>query len=334
MWYYTVALKSKLQWNIKREHKMANHEYWVALSSVEGVGPVRIKYLLNRFGEIEAVFDAELFEIARLPLFDQVLASRVLRARFGLVEIRRRIEWLKSQGIYIVCSEDSRYPAQLREFQNAPPVLCYIGELREIPHNRSVAIVGSRSPSDSAILETLNLTTQLVEAGFTIISGLANGIDTTVHLGALSARGRTIAVIGSDLLSIYPADSRQLATKISQNGMVLSEFLPLTPLSPASLFSCDRIISGLSVATIVMESAVNDGSMRTAKFALEQGRFICAYDWQSNGKLKEGTQELIKHGAYPISAECFDVFIQALMRPKADEKFRKVNLDGEQMDLF
>ncbi|HIA69091.1 TPA: hypothetical protein EYN98_24245, partial [Candidatus Poribacteria bacterium] len=91
---------------------MANHEYWVALSSVEGIGPVRIKYLLKRFGAIESVFEAELLEIAKLPLFDQVLASRVSRARLGLIEIRRRIEWLKSQGIYIVCLEDLEYPAQ------------------------------------------------------------------------------------------------------------------------------------------------------------------------------------------------------------------------------
>lgn len=313
---------------------MANHEYWVALSSVEGIGPVRIKYLLKRFGAIESVFEAELLEIAKLPLFDQVLASRVSRARLGLIEIRRRIEWLKSQGIYIVCLEDLEYPAQLQELQNAPPVLCCLGKLQEIPYNRSVTIVGSRNPSDLAILETLNLTAQLVGAGFIIISGLANGIDTTAHLGTLSASGRTVAVIGSDLLSIHPADNRQLATQISQNGMVLSEFLLPTPPSPANLISRNRIISGLSMATIVMESAMNDGSMRTAKFALEQGRFICAYDWQSNGKLKEGTQELVKHGAYPISAECFDTFIQALMKPETDEKFRKVDLDGVQMDLF
>ena len=181
---------------------MSNHEYWVALSSVEGIGPVRIKYLLNRFGTIEAVFAAEMLEIARLPLFDQVLALRVLRARLGLTEIRRQIGWLKSQNVNIICFEDVEYPMQLRELQNAPPVLCYLGELRKIPCNRSVAIVGSRNPSDSAILETLNLTTRLVEAGFTIVSGLADGIDTTAHLGAISASGEIVAVVGSDLLSI------------------------------------------------------------------------------------------------------------------------------------
>ena len=313
---------------------MSNHEYWVALSSVEGIGPVRIKYLLNRFGTIETVFDAELLEIARLPLFDQVLASRVLRARLGLTEIRRRIEWLKSQNINIICFEDLEYPMQLRELQNAPPVLCYLGELRKISCNRSVAIVGSRNPSDSAIVETLNLTTRLVEAGFTIVSGFANGIDTTAHLGAISANGEVVAVVGSDLLSIYSADNRQLVTQISQNGMILSEFLLPASFSRANLFSCNRIISGLTMATIVMESTIGDVSMRTAKFALEQGRFICAYDWQSNGELNEGTRELVKHGAYPITAECLDTFIQALMEPEADEKFRKVGLDGEQMDLF
>ena len=312
---------------------MSKPEYWVALSSVEGISPVRIKYLLNRFGRIEAVFDAELLEIASLPLFDQILASRVLRARLGLAEIRCQIEWLKSQGINIICFEDSEYPMQLRELQNAPPVLYYLGELRKISYDRSVAIVGSRNPSDSAILETLNLTAQLVEAGFTIVSGLANGIDTTAHLGAISAGGETVAVVGLDLLSICPVDD-QLVTQISQNGMILSEFLLPASFSRANLFFCNRIISGLTMATIVMESTIGDVSMRTAKFALEQGRFICAYDWQSNGELNEGTRELVKHGAYPIAAECLDTFIQALMEPEADEKFRKVGLDGEQMDLF
>lgn len=313
---------------------MSKPEYWVALSSVEGISPVRIKYLLNRFGRIEAVFDAELLEIASLPLFDQILASRVLRARLGLAEIRCQIEWLKSQGINIICFEDAEYPMQLRELQNAPPVLYYLGELRKISYDRSVAIVGSRNPSDSAILDTLNLTAQLVEAGFTIVSGLANGIDTTAHLGAISAGGETVAVIGLDLLSICPVDDRQLVAQISQNGMILSDLFSPAPFSQGDLFLHKRVISGLSIATIMMETTIDDDSMRTAKFALEQGRFIYVYDWQSNRKSNEGAQELFKHGAYPISAECFDTCIQMLMRTEADGKLHNVGLDGEQMNLF
>ena len=312
---------------------MSKPEYWVALSSVEGISPVRIKYLLNRFGRIEAVFDAELLEIASLPLFDQILASRVLRARLGLAEIRCQIEWLKSQGINIICFEDAEYPMQLRELQNAPPVLYYLGELRKISYDRSVAIVGSRNPSDSAILETLNLTAQLVEAGFTIVSGLANGIDTTAHLGAISAGGETVAVVGLALLSICSVDD-QLVTQISQNGMILSDFFSPESFSQGDLFLHKRVISGLSIATIMMETTIDDDSMRTAKFALEQGRFIYVYDWQSNRKSNEGAQELFKHGAYPISAECFDTCIQMLMRTEADGKLRNVGLDGEQMNLF
>ena len=312
---------------------MSKPEYWVALSSVEGISPVRIKYLLNRFEEIEAVFDAELLEIASLPLFDQILASRVLRARLGLAEIQCQIDWLKSQGINMICFEDSEYPMQLRALQNAPPVLYYLGELRKISYDRSVAIVGSRNPSDSAILETLNLTAQLVEAGFTIVSGLANGIDTTAHLGAISAGGETVAVVGLDLLSICPVDD-QLVTQISQNGMILSDFFSPESFSQGDLFLHKRVISGLSIATIMMETTIDDDSMRTAKFALEQGRFIYVYDWQSNGKSNEGAQELFKHGAYPISAEYFGACIQMLMGTEASGKLRNVGLDGEQMNLF
>ena len=140
---------------------------------------------------------------------------------------------------------------QLRELQNAPQVLYYLGELRKISYDRSVAIVGSRNPSDSAILETLNLTAQLVEAGFTIVSGLDNGIDTTAHLGAISAGGETVAVVGLDLLSICPVDGRQLVTQISQNGMILSDFFSIIgplflPLASISLSTNSIIAIGAS----------------------------------------------------------------------------------------
>ena len=143
---------------------MSGQEFWFALASVDGVGPMRIKRLLNRFGTIEAVFDAELSEIARVPLFNPLLASRILKARMRVAEFRRHIKWFKSRGIDILCVEEEAYPAQLKEIPNAPAILCKKGNLSQISE-KAVAIVGTTDPTDSGILATLELSTRLVRAG-------------------------------------------------------------------------------------------------------------------------------------------------------------------------
>lgn len=312
---------------------MSGQEFWFALASVDGVGPMRIKRLLNRFGTIEAIFDAELSEIARMPLFNPLLATRILKARIRVAEFRRHIKWFKSRGIDILCVEEESYPSQLKEIPNAPPILCKKGNLSEVSE-KAVAIVGATDPTQSGILTTLELSRRLAQAGLMIVSGLAKGIDTSAHLGALSANGTTIGVVGTDLLSIYPSENRELADRICENGALFSEHAFTTQPTPANLILRNRLISGLAIATIVIESKENGGAIRTAQFALEQGRLVFACNWKGHSRLSEGPRKLIQQGAYPISPDQLDKVVDVLSDPDWIEKIQSAQLTGEQMDLF
>ena len=312
---------------------MSGQEFWFALASVDGVGPMRIKRLLSRFGTIEAIFDAELSEIARVPLFNPLLAARILKARVRVAEFRRHIKWFKSRGIDILCVEEEDYPSQLKEISNAPAILCKKGTLSQVSE-KAVAIVGTTTPTDSGILTTLELSTCLTQAGLTVVSGLAEGIDTSAHLGALSASGTTVGVVGSDLLSIYPNEKRELAERICENGALFSEHPFTTQPTPANLVLRNRLISGLSIATIVVEDNENGGAIRTAAFALEQERLVFACNWENRSQLSEGPRKLIQQGAYPISPDQLDNIVDVLADPDHLEKIQAARLTGEQMDLF
>ena len=312
---------------------MSGQEFWFALASVDGVGPMRIKRLINRFGTIEAIFEAELSEIARVPLFNPLLAARILKARIRVAEFRRHINWFKSRGIDILCVEDKGYPTPLKEISNAPAILCKKGNLPQVS-KKAVAIVGTTEPTESGILTTLELSRRLVQAGVTVVSGLAKGIDTSAHSSALSVNGTTIGVVGTDLFSIYPSEKQELANQICKNGALFSEHPFTTQPTSANLILRNRIISGLSIATIVVEEKENGGAIRTADFALEQERLVFACNWEGRSRLSEGPRKLIQQGAYPISPDQLDKVVNVLSDPDHLEKIQTAHLTGKQMDLF
>ena len=314
-------------------------EYWLALSSVEGLGSVRIKRLIARFGSVKAIFEAELPEIARLPSFNPVLASRILTVAGNFSTFRERLNTLSNQQIRVMCLEDPTYPAQLRTLPDAPGILCRVGKLTEIDE-QCVAIVGTRQPSTEAIDLTLALATQLVLAGFTIVSGLASGIDAAAHSGALASMGKTVGVVGTDLSSIYPARNNPLAMQIYENGCLLSEHPFRTSPSPGNLVQRNRIISGLSVATIVIESHKTGGAMHAARYAQRQDRALLACRWESAvpGKTKkneahEGPRELIRGGAFPFAPTEIDKVVDVLLHPEQLETYMS-GTSSEQMGLF
>jgi DNA processing protein len=312
---------------------MAGRELWFALASIDGIGPIRIKRLLNRFGTIEKVFDAELSEIARLPMFNPAVAARVLRARARLTGFRRHMEWLKSRGVEILCLEDEDYPDTLRAIRNAPAILCLKGNQASI-NRKAVAIVGSTEPTDLGISTTVELSRRLAQAGFTIVSGVAKGIDTSAHAGALSTDGITVGVVGGDLFSIYPTANRALADEICGRGMLLSEHPSPTQPTPANLVLRNRIISGLSMATIVVEAKETGGAMRAAAFALEQSRLVFACDWEEKHQFSEGPRSLIQQGAIPILPDRLKAVEDLLLNPDSAE-IQPINVAPvEQMDLF
>ena len=313
--------------NEKRHRK-----YLFALASVEGIGAVRIKRLLTRFGSIERVFEAELVEIAQLPQFNPILATRILTMRNRFAEIQQKMEELADQSIDILFPEDAEYPALLKLVPDAPPILCRVGKLSEVD-DQCVAIVGSRYPAAESINVTLGLSIRLVEAGYKIVSGLANGIDTSAHYGALGINGTTIGVLSTDFASIYPSDNLKLAEQIQERGCLLSEHPFPTAPSPANFVLRNRIISGICKATIVVETPKDGGAMHAARYTQLQDRYVIACQWNPNNKQSDGTRQLISRGALPFLPNQLDTVVELLTDPERHQN-QQFGTSVEQMGLF
>lgn len=309
-----------------------HREYLFALASVEGIGPVRIKRLLTRFGNVERIFDAELVEIAQLPQFNPTLALRILTVRKRLTELRQKLDELAAQSITVLFPEDNEYPILLKSIPDAPTVLCRVGELSEVSE-RSVAIVGTQRPSAEGINVALELSIRLVAAGFTVVSGLANGIDTTAHSAALEVNGITIAVLSTDLYSVYPPENTALAHKICETGCLFSEHPFTVSPTPANLVLRNRIISGLSMATVVVETSKEGGAMHTARYAQLQDRPVLVCQWDANNQRSDGTRQLINKGAISFLPNQLETVVDMLTDP---ERLRNhvIGTSAEQMTLF
>jgi DNA processing protein len=259
------------------------------------------------------------------------LASKILQAGKRLSNFQRHIDWLKSRGIEILCIEDEQYPALLKEVSNAPLILCKKGNLEKISQ-RAVAIVGTRTPTEEGLAVARKLAAVLASRGFVIVSGLAKGIDTATHQGATDANGVTVGVLGCDIQTIYPRENSQLANSICANGALLSEHPFDTQPTPVNLIQRNRIISGISLGTIVVEANENDGAIHTARFAQKQSRRVYAYHWPSKHPLASGTLKLIADGATGIKISNVSNLLDDLL--KAEEgKFSIKNKD-KQLELF
>lgn len=278
---------------------MTDKAYWVALAMINGIGPRTFAALVKAFGSPSAVFEAteeELSGVARMTLemATQIHATDIDRMESELYA-------LGEENITVITLEDEDYPVNLAQIPDAPAVLFTRGILRA-KDEHAVAIVGTREPSEWGRTMAAQLAMGLVERGFTIVSGLARGIDTSAHTGALDGEGRTLAVLGSGIRVIHPRENIGLADKIADaHGAVLSEFHPNAPPKGPALMSRDRIISGLARGVIVVEAATGSGSLDTASRARKQGRLVFAV--QGGGT---GTEALIRGGAQVIHAENID----------------------------
>lgn len=268
--------------------------YWLALTTLPGIGGVTARRLIERFGDVEAVFDAPDEELLRVP---RVTAEIVARMRtVSLDAVAAELASLSGEGLQVVTWNDASYPANLRQVGDAPPVLFVRGELQpgDAP---AVAIVGSRQPTSQAVALAERLALELAQRELTIVSGLALGIDSAAHRGALrAAHGRTLAVPGSGLRAIHPRANVPLADAIARRGALLSELHPDTPARGPSLMARDRIISGLSRAVIVVEAGEKSGSLDTAAKARRQGRLLFAVPGSP------GTDALLAEGAEPLDS--------------------------------
>ena len=268
-------------------------EYWLALLRAPGIGPVTYRSLLSRYDTPRAVLAADRQERASWGVSAATLAYLENPAWDA---VQADMEWLEQPGNEAITLHDPAYPALLREISDPPPVLFIRGN-KEILGNPQIAMVGSRNPTAGGRQNARQFARELAAAGWTITSGLALGIDAESHRGALEAGGITIAVAGTGLDRVYPASHKELAHQIARQGALVSEFPPGTGPKPEHFPRRNRIISGLSLGTLVVEAALRSGSLITARHAAEQGREVFVLPGSIHNPLSRGCHALIRQGA-------------------------------------
>lgn len=263
--------------------------YWLALLQVKGVGPVQFRHLWQESGGLERLFEAP---PAHLPEG----VRQGLRATDWEV-IDSALRWREQPDCHILTLEHPAYPPQLKEIHDAPPLLFVRGDVAQLS-NPQLAMVGSRNPGVVGRETAHDFGRSLAAAGLVITSGLAQGIDTASHQGALAGDGQSVAVFGTGPDRVYPAQNRELAHAIvAGGGALVSEYSPGVGPQPANFPRRNRIISGLSLGTLVVEAALRSGSLITARYATEQGREVFAIPGSIHNPLARGCHQLIRQGA-------------------------------------
>jgi DNA processing protein len=268
--------------------------YWVAFNKVSGIGAARLRALLDYFGDLELAWQASTHDLQQAGL-DRRSVSNLLEMR-GQLDLDAELERVERGGITVLTWDDADYPRNLREVYNAPPVLYIRGQI-EKRDEWAVAVVGTRQASVYGKEAARMLAAGLARAGVTVVSGLAWGIDTAAHRACLDAGGRTLAVLGCGVDVIYPRQNARLAAEIVERGALVSEY-PLGTRPEARNFPPrNRIISGLTLGTVVVEADLGSGARITADFAAEQGREVFAVPGSVFTRNSRGTNELIQQGA-------------------------------------
>ena len=274
---------------------MTRTEAYLALNLLPKVGPVRLRKLLQVFGSPELILRAKAQAIRAVEGFGEDLTSAIVGWE-SQVDLSRELRRISEEGLTILTQEDDLYPALLKQIYDPPIVLYVRGELT--PRDRhAIAIVGSRRATNYGLTVSKKLGFQLAYAGYTVVSGLARGVDTAAHEGALASTGRTIAVIGSGHGKLYPPENQALAERIAQQGAVVSQFPVDYPPDRQSFPLRNRIVSGWSCAVVVTEAPLRSGSLITAGQALEQGRTVYAVPGNIDRATSQGCNRLIQEGA-------------------------------------
>lgn len=282
-------------------NKMNNIPYLLALHSIDGFGPMRLKAILNYFKDPKLAWEANVGEVRKIGVPQTVIDL--------LAETRKTLnpetyaKSIKDSGIKWMSIFDEDYPKLLKQIYDPPAVLYYKGKID--PDLKAIAVVGSRKMTGYGKVVTEQFTKDLVAAHITIVSGLARGIDTEAHKTAVAEKGQTIAVLGSGLNQIYPPENEKLVREIASGfGAVMTEFPPDCLVRSENFPIRNRIISGLCLGILVIEATENSGSLITARFALEQGREVFAVPGLADSNLFKGSNDLIRQGARPVfSAE-------------------------------
>ncbi len=278
----------------------ASRREFFRLCLVPGVGPILRQRLLAAFGDAESVFAQTTQRLSQVDGVGSRVSASIVAARRE-VDIDAELARCSHHGIEVVLSLDDDYPVRLREIPAAPDVLFYRGELSG-EDELAVAIVGTRKATPYGRRQADRFAGVLADRGVTVVSGMARGIDAAAHRAVLARGGRTIAVLGSGLLQVYPPEHRELFEEIAQCGVVVSEYPPLRPPKSSTFPQRNRIISGLSWGVLVVEAARQSGALVTARHAVEQNREVFALPGSIEGGHYAGCHRLLRDGAQLVEA--------------------------------
>ncbi len=294
---------------------MDNLRYWLGFNLVRGIGPVRLRMLLDMFGDIQSAWEASEQVLREMKLDRRSLANFLkMRQQVNLDEVMARVE---RAGVHVLTWDSPDYPDLLRQISDAPPVLFVRGDITPADE-WAVALVGTRKATVYGREAARILATDLAQNRVTVVSGLARGIDSVAHKAALDAGGRTLAVLGSGVDCIYPAEHRKLADAIAENGALISDY-PLGTQPESSNFPArNRIISGLGLGVVVVEADFKSGALITADFALDQGREVFAVPGSILSPASAGCNRLLRDGA-SIVTEVGDI-LETLHLDQLSEK--------------
>ncbi len=310
------------------------------LLEVEGIGPGKFRNLLARFKSTDRILSADYKSLTEVEGISTNLAQRIRKINSRRDEFKNLIinerEKLEKLNASIVTVWDKEYPSVLKKIYDPPLLLYTIGSFDE-KDIYSISMVGTRQPTNYGKVQTERITSDLVNQGITIVSGMARGIDSISHNRALKENGRTIAVIGSGLDVIYPPENKKLFQEICEKGLVISEYSLGTKPDAQNFPKRNRIISGLSLGTIVVETGISGGALQTAAFALDQGKEVFAVPGNLGIRQSEGTNLLIQRGEAGLVRSAEDVLealelkLKPILGKNIPKKIEGLNLFEEKI---
>ena len=270
---------------------------WLNLALVPGIGPKTMQAICEVNCQAFQVYDLDDTQLRLLGVSKKSITHlRQYPPHKPSKDVENSLEWAQKDKHYLLTQLDKAYPARLKQIASAPALLMVKGEIDVLQYEQ-LAIVGSRHPTQAGIVQAYEFAEQLTHMGLTITSGLANGIDASAHQGALQAGGVTLAVLGSGLEKVYPRQNQALSEHICERGALISEFGLHSAAHPGHFPRRNRIVSGLSMGTLVIEATLKSGSLITARQALEQNREVFAIPGPINNPQKSGCHHLIRQGA-------------------------------------
>lgn len=272
-------------------------DYLIAFNMVSGIGGRRLMNLEKHFGSLKRAWHATPNELNRVFGFGIKTVEKFLQSKSS-ISPQIEEEWAHKREARIITLLDSEYPASLKMLAVPPPVLYVQGSL---PEEDCIAVVGTRKPSKFGIAQAKQFTAHLVKNNIAVVSGLARGIDYAAHVQAVQMGGKTIAVLGSNLANLYPAEHRALVEKIKEQGAVITEFSSRCPTVPGNFPRRNRLLAGLSKGVLVVQAGERSGSIITADWALEQGLDVWAIPGEISDPLRRGCHTLIQQGAFLVT---------------------------------